>query len=296
MQQGPGGQTHYVISGGVPGQNYVLAQPQTALVQGQAQTVLVAQQQGTNAKTIIILQPQAAAQPQAQKMVAVTPQGQQVVVTQVPRPLMQSPAMGNIPPPLVPTSGAISQASIVMNTAVAQQIQQHQDQIVSHQQTITQQKITQVQAKIQPAANTVTVVQTQQAAAVATTAGNSVPSRVVTPTSASTPPPTRPTTPRQAAATNQTPVTATPTKPQPQPIAPASRTSTETKEVLMVTAATSTEPENTESTEGNNAKKPLVTGQDTSTSRPQSPATPIKTITVTLERNSFLCEWRGCFK
>ncbi|XP_008217124.1 AT-rich interactive domain-containing protein 2 isoform X3 [Nasonia vitripennis] len=294
VQQGPGGQTHYVISGGVPGQNYVLAQPQTALVQGQAQTVLVAQQQGTNAKTIIILQPQAAAQPQAQKMVAVTPQGQQVVVTQVPRPLMQSPAMGNIPPPLVPTSGAISQASIVMNSAVAQQIQQQQDQVVSQQQTITQQRITQVQAQTQPAANTVTVVQTQQAAAVATTAGNSVPSRVVTPTPASTPPPTRPTTPRQAAATNLAPMTA-PTKPQPQLIAPSPRTSTETKEVVMVTAATSTEPENTESTEGNNTKKSL-TSQETSTSRPQSPATPMKTITVTLERNAFLCEWRGCFK
>ncbi|XP_054261438.1 AT-rich interactive domain-containing protein 2 isoform X4 [Macrosteles quadrilineatus] len=43
------------------GQHYVVAQPQTALVQGQTQTVLVAQtaqQQGTGAKTIIILQPQ----------------------------------------------------------------------------------------------------------------------------------------------------------------------------------------------------------------------------------------------
>ena len=81
LQQSAGGQLQYVVSGGVPGQNYVLAQPQTALVQGQAQTVLVAQttqQQGTGAKTIIILQPQAATQPTAQKMVAVTPQGQQV--------------------------------------------------------------------------------------------------------------------------------------------------------------------------------------------------------------------------
>lgn len=81
LQQGAGGQLQYVVSGGVPGQNYVLAQPQTALVQGQHQTVLVAQttqQQGTGAKTIIILQPQAATQPTAQKMVAVTPQGQQV--------------------------------------------------------------------------------------------------------------------------------------------------------------------------------------------------------------------------
>lgn len=84
VQQGQAGQqTHYVISGGVGGQNYVLAQPQTALMQGQSQTVLVAQQQGSNAKTIIILQPQATAQQQTQKVLAVTPQGQQVVVTQV---------------------------------------------------------------------------------------------------------------------------------------------------------------------------------------------------------------------
>ncbi|XP_029164513.1 LOW QUALITY PROTEIN: AT-rich interactive domain-containing protein 2 [Nylanderia fulva] len=174
LQQSAGGQLQYVVSGGVPGQNYVLAQPQTALVQGQAQTVLVAQttqQQGTGTKTIIILQPQAAAQPTPQKMVAVTPQGQQVVVTQVPRPILQSPALGNIPPPLVPTSATIPQASIIVNSSVAQ---------------------------TNP--NTVTV--TIPAMAQQTPVSTSVPSRVVTPTPASTPPPTRPTTPHQAAATH----------------------------------------------------------------------------------------------
>lgn len=56
-----------VASGGQPGQyvlqnpqnTYVVAQPQTAVVHGQPQTVLVtqtSQQQGTGAKTIIILQ------------------------------------------------------------------------------------------------------------------------------------------------------------------------------------------------------------------------------------------------
>ncbi|XP_076249375.1 brahma associated protein 170kD isoform X2 [Calliopsis andreniformis] len=174
LQQGAGGQLQYVVSGGVPGQNYVLAQPQTTLVQGQAQTVLVAQttqQQGTGAKTIIILQPQATAQPTQQKMVAVTPQGQQVVVTQVSRPILQSPALGNIPPPLVPTSGTIPQTSIIVNSSVAQ---------------------------TNP--NTVTV--TIPAMAQQTPVSTSVPSRVVTPTPASTPPPTRPTTPHQAAATH----------------------------------------------------------------------------------------------
>ncbi|KYN02707.1 AT-rich interactive domain-containing protein 2 [Cyphomyrmex costatus] len=174
LQQSAGGQLQYVVSGGVPGQNYVLAQPQTALVQGQAQTVLVAQttqQQGTGTKTIIILQPQAAAQPTPQKMVAVTPQGQQVVVTQVPRPILQSPALGNIPPPLVPTSATIPQASIIVNSSVAQ---------------------------TNPNTVTVTIpAMTQQ-----TPVSTSVPSRVVTPTPASTPPPTRPTTPHQAAATH----------------------------------------------------------------------------------------------
>lgn len=47
-----------VHQGGAGGPQYVLAQPQSALVQGQAQTVLVAQTtpQGSGAKTIIILQ------------------------------------------------------------------------------------------------------------------------------------------------------------------------------------------------------------------------------------------------
>ncbi|KAL1110322.1 hypothetical protein AAG570_007855 [Ranatra chinensis] len=72
----------------VGGQHYVVAQPQTALVQGQTQTVLVAQtaqQQGTGAKTIIILQPQGVAGNTTQK----------VIVQR-----LQSPP----PPPLLPTS------------------------------------------------------------------------------------------------------------------------------------------------------------------------------------------------
>ncbi|XP_061932653.1 AT-rich interactive domain-containing protein 2 isoform X7 [Apis cerana] len=229
LQQGAGGQLQYVVSGGVPGQNYVLAQPQTTLVQGQAQTVLVAQttqQQGTGAKTIIILQSQAAAQPTQQKMVAVTPQGQQVVVTQVSRPILQSPALGNIPPPLVPTSGTIPQTSIIVNSSVAQ---------------------------TNP--NTVTV--TIPAMAQQTPVSTSVPSRVVTPTPASTPPPTRPTTPHQAAATH-----GLPTK---QPA----------KVIKTVSSSTSTEPESKPSTSQNQ---------------------PEKTITIKIDPNAYLCEWRGCLR
>ncbi|KAF3428967.1 hypothetical protein E2986_10961 [Frieseomelitta varia] len=228
LQQGAGGQLQYVVSGGVPGQNYVLAQPQTTLVQGQAQTVLVAQttqQQGTGAKTIIILQSQAAAQPTQQKMVAVTPQGQQVVVTQVSRPILQSPALGNIPPPLVPTSGTIPQTSIIVNSSVAQ---------------------------TNP--NTVTV--TIPAMAQQTPVSTSVPSRVVTPTPASTPPPTRPTTPHQAAATHGL---------AKQPA----------KVMKTVSSSTSTEPESKPSTSQNQSEK---------------------TITIKIDPNAYLCEWRGCLR
>lgn len=237
LQQSAGGQLQYVVSGGVPGQNYVLAQPQTALVQGQAQTVLVAQttqQQGTGTKTIIILQPQAAAQPTPQKMVAVTPQGQQVVVTQVPRPILQSPALGNIPPPLVPTSATIPQTSIIVNSSVAQ-------------------------------ANPNTVTVTIPAMAQQTPVSTSVPSRVVTPTPASTPPPTRPTTPHQAAATHGVPV-----KPPP------------TKIVKTVSSSTSTEPES----------KPSTSQQQQTIPQPLEN----KTITIKIDPNAYLCEWRGCLR
>ncbi|XP_072746617.1 uncharacterized protein Bap170 isoform X6 [Anoplolepis gracilipes] len=244
LQQSPGGQLQYVVSGGVPGQNYVLAQPQTALVQGQAQTVLVAQttqQQGTGTKTIIILQPQAAAQPTPQKMVAVTPQGQQVVVTQVPRPILQSPALGNIPPPLVPTSATIPQASIIVNSSVAQ-------------------------------ANPNTVTVTIPAMAQQTPVSTSVPSRVVTPTPASTPPPTRPTTPHQAAATHGVSAVKPPST---------------TKVVKTVSSSTSTEPESKPSTSQQ---------QQQPTSLPQSSPQESKTITIKIDPNAYLCEWRGCLR
>lgn len=244
LQQSAGGQLQYVVSGGVPGQNYVLAQPQTALVQGQAQTVLVAQttqQQGTGTKTIIILQPQAATQPTPQKVVAMTPQGQQVVVTQVPRPILQSPALGNIPPPLVPTSATIPQTSIIVNSSVAQ---------------------------TNP--NTVTV--TIPAMAQQTPVSTSVPSRVVTPTPASTPPPTRPTTPHQAAATHGVATVKPPTA---------------TKVVKTVSSSTSTEPESKPSTSQQQQQSPQPSSQ---------PLQESKTITIKIDPNAYLCEWRGCLR
>ncbi|XP_063979250.1 AT-rich interactive domain-containing protein 2 isoform X2 [Diachasmimorpha longicaudata] len=231
LQQGAGGQLQYVVSGGVPGQNYVLAQSQTALVQGQAQTVLVAQttqQQGTGAKTIIILQPQSAAQQAPQKMVAVTPQGQQVVVTQVPRPMIQS-SIGTIPPPLVPSSTGLQQASIIVNSSAAQ----------SNQGTVT-----------------VTIPTMAQQCPIT----SSVPSRVVTPTPASTPPPTRPTTPHQAAATHG-----------------GGKQQVKVVKAVGTSTSTSTEPDN----------KP-------STSTPVNSEP--KTFTIKIDPNAYLCEWRGCLK
>ncbi|XP_039295382.1 AT-rich interactive domain-containing protein 2-like [Nilaparvata lugens] len=92
----------------VMGQHYVVAQQQTALVQGQTQTVLVAQtaqQQGTGTKTIIILQPsaqQAAGLVQQQvqvQQVAQQTATQQVVTQQPPKVIVQR--LQSPPPPLV---------------------------------------------------------------------------------------------------------------------------------------------------------------------------------------------------
>ncbi|XP_014475984.1 PREDICTED: AT-rich interactive domain-containing protein 2 isoform X3 [Dinoponera quadriceps] len=238
LQQSAGGQLQYVVSGAMPGQNYVLAQPQTALVQGQGQTVLLAQttpQQGTGTKTIIILQSQTAPQSAPQKMVAVTPQGQPLVVAQVQRPILQSPALSNIPPPLVPTSATIPQTSIIVNSSVVSQTNP----------------------------NTVTVTipaMTQQQTPVST----NLPSRVVTPTPPSTPPPTRPATPHQTIATHGVVTVKSPLA----------------KVVKTVSSSTSTEPES----------KPSTSQQ------PTSQVTESKTITIKIDPNAYLCEWRGCLR
>lgn len=84
----------------------------SGMVQPQTQTVLVAQtaqQQGTGAKTIIILQPQtnaSSAQGQTQQKMMVTPQGQPVMVAQVARPLLQSSSVSTVPTPAASPSPA----------------------------------------------------------------------------------------------------------------------------------------------------------------------------------------------
>lgn len=106
------GQTQYVLTTNQHGQTIVMAQQQQQ--SPMHQTVLVTQtpqQQGTTAKTIIILQqnpatstvqtglnnPQyaVASQGTQQKMIMTTQQGQQVVVTQVPRPLQHNVVMNH---------------------------------------------------------------------------------------------------------------------------------------------------------------------------------------------------------
>ncbi|KAK9875639.1 hypothetical protein WA026_009438 [Henosepilachna vigintioctopunctata] len=127
----PSGQ--YVLqTGNAPGA-YMVAQPQTAMVHGQPQTVLVAQtpqQHATGAKTIIILQQQpTASNASHHQKVVVTPQGQQVVVTQVPRPVIhssvsniQTPTVIKTNPvaPVVPVSTTSTTASPVVHPAVTQ--------------------------------------------------------------------------------------------------------------------------------------------------------------------------------
>lgn len=105
---------------------YMVAQPQTAVVHGQPQTVLVAQtsqQQGTGTKTIIILQQQPAnsAAPHHQKVV-VAPQGQQVVVTQVPRPIMHTSSVTNnvlTPPKVIKSVAGTSTAHTIMTSTTS---------------------------------------------------------------------------------------------------------------------------------------------------------------------------------
>ncbi|XP_044020286.1 uncharacterized protein LOC122860511 isoform X2 [Aphidius gifuensis] len=318
LQQQPSGQYQYVVSGGVPGQNYVLAQSQTALVQGQPQTVLVAQttqQQGTGAKTIIILQPQTQQhlqqqqqqhqqqqhqqqqhhqqQQQTQKVVAVTPQGQQVVVTQVPRPLLQSSALGNIPPPLVPTSSPLSQASIIVNN----------NTLTQHNNGNTM---------------TVTIPGLPHGCSVV----NSVSGRVVTPTPASTPPPTRPSTPHQAASTIGIGVKQQVQQQQQQQVQVQVQQIQIQKQVQMQqqvqqqqaqqqvqqqvqqqqqqqqqipvgkivkNSTTSTSTSTSTSTDDRDNSKP-------STSQINPTDNNNKTFTIKIDPNAFLCEWRGCLK
>lgn len=178
--------------------------------------------------------------------------------------MLQTSQMGSIPPPLVTTSGTLTQGSIVMNTAMTQQIQQQQQQTQQPQQIQAQPKLG--------------------------SPNHSGPTRIPTPTL--TPPATRPATPQKqpinvtAKSLQQQAVAATPVAVKDEP-----------KNVKSVaSAATSTADSSTES---GSAVGKVQEQLKQSTSRSQTP-TPAgsqpKTITIKIDPNQFLCEWRGCLK
>lgn len=119
IQQAPA-QTTYMLATNQQGQTYLVAQPQP---QPQQQAVILAQtpqQQGTPQKTIIILQqqPSGAGGPSAgqiigsvnsgqpQKVIMTAQQGQQMIVTQVPRPVQHQIIVSH-PPNSQPTATVI---------------------------------------------------------------------------------------------------------------------------------------------------------------------------------------------
>lgn len=300
---GQGGQ--YIVSASSSsGQaHYVVAQPQTALVQGQTQTVLVAQtpqQQGTGTKTIIILQPQSSSSATHHQKVVVTPQGQPVVVTQVPRPILQSPAISNpppasIPPPaLVPTSSAPPQPP---------------------------------PAPASPSLQPVKHVSTSTVATSTNTAPVHIPSRVASTGTSTSLPPAQPLT-RAITPTNSTtttlapvspsPVTATKTSAKPPTIHPTavpavprpplspSPTALNSPRATLVQPPKQTrtlpntrpQSSSTPVTETNSDKSTLQTTIRSSKPpcQPTPPQTRLTTAGSIVDQAVFLCEWRGCMR
>ncbi|GLG96122.1 Uncharacterized protein GBIM_02941 [Gryllus bimaculatus] len=320
LSQAPQGQVQLVASGSQGGQyivstsgggqtHYVVAQPQTALVQGQTQTVLVAQtpqQQGTGTKTIIILQPQSSAAATHHQKVVVTPQGQPVVVTQVPRPILQSPAITNItpvlqPPALVPTSGAspaatntsvgtssVKTVSTTSNTPVstAMVIRGHQPPPVSNTPASLPPN---QQSRIitpNPAVTTSPSVGKPVARPVITTTATAV--NIQNPGTANSPGP-RPSTPQSTATTtsqhsspNTRSMTAQVKQTPPRPMV-VTRTQLAQQDEKMSPMMT------------RNTKSPVSSSQTSQQStshvhQKSGSAMPI------VDTNLYLCEWRGCMR
>ncbi|XP_021925466.1 AT-rich interactive domain-containing protein 2 isoform X9 [Zootermopsis nevadensis] len=300
---GQGGQ--YIVStSSSSGQaHYVVAQPQTALVQGQTQTVLVAQtpqQQGTGTKTIIILQPQSSSSATHHQKVVVTPQGQPVVVTQVPRPILQSPAISNppsasIPPPaLVPTSSAPPQPPLSPASPSLQP--------VKHVSTST----------VATSTNTTPVHIPSRVASTGTS--TSLPpaqplTRAITPTNLSTTTlaPVSP-SPVTATKTNAKPPTVHPTavpaipRPplSPSPTALNSPRATPVQPPKQTRTLPNTRPQSSSTpvTETNSDKSTLQNTVRSSKPpcQPTPPQTRLMTAGSIVDQAIFLCEWRGCMR
>lgn len=161
----------------VGGQHYIVAQPQTTLVQGQAQTVLVAQtsqQQGLGAKTIIFLQPQNVPGSNSQQKVLVqtanpppliaTSQASSILRAKTPTstsqtsPLLQQAILrqnmtktiqlpGNIQSPQKPV---IQQSAVAQQTTIQQPSAVQQSTVIQPQGVVQQHNIIQQQTVNQP--------------------------------------------------------------------------------------------------------------------------------------------------
>jgi len=305
VQAGSGQAGQYIVSASSSsGQaHYVVAQPQTALVQGQTQTVLVAQtpqQQGTGTKTIIILQPQSSSAATHHQKVVVTPQGQPVVVTQVPRPILQSPAISNpppasIPPPaLVPTSNAPPPPPSAPASPSPQP--------VKHVSTAT----------VATSTNTTPVHMPSRVASTGTS--TSLPpsqpqTRAITPTNSS---------PTTLAPVSPSPVTATKTSAKPSTVHPTAVPAvprpplSPSPTALNSPRATPVQPPKQTRTLPNtrpqssstpvietNSDKSTVQNPIRSTKSPCQPTPPQTRLTTAgsiVDQAIFLCEWRGCMR
>ncbi|PNF32753.1 hypothetical protein B7P43_G04513 [Cryptotermes secundus] len=285
------GQTHYVV-----------AQPQTALVQGQTQTVLVAQtpqQQGTGAKTIIILQPQSSSAATHHQKVVVTPQGQPVVVTQVPRPILQSPAISNPPPPsipppaLVPTSNAppppppapvspspqpvkhVSTATVATSTNT---VPVHMPSRVASTGTSTSLPPSQPQTRAITPTNSLT-----------TTLAPVSPSSVTATKTSAKPPPIHPTA-----------VPAVPRPPlSPSPTALNSPRATLVQPPKQTRTLLNTRPQSSSTPIIETISDKSTVQSVRSTKSPCQPApsqTRLTTAGSIMDQAVFLCEWRGCMR
>lgn len=149
-------QTQYMLATNNQGQTYLVAQQAPAMNQHQA--VLVTQSpQGAPTKTIIFLQQQGPNQNiqqsgqlittpgTPQKVIMATQQGQQMIVTQVPRPVQHQIIMNHHPmsttATIVQSNSSISTNSII-NQASSMLATTNQPQIVTSQQLQQQQQLT----------------------------------------------------------------------------------------------------------------------------------------------------------
>ncbi|XP_055689207.1 AT-rich interactive domain-containing protein 2 isoform X2 [Lutzomyia longipalpis] len=120
-------QTQYVLATNPQGQTYVVATPQPS---HPLQTLLVTQspqQQGTGTKTIIILQQPSASATNTGSMsgtpqkIIMTQQGQQMVVTQMQRPVQHHVIVNQLPNSTTTsiTNTPTNQSSVTLNTVIA---------------------------------------------------------------------------------------------------------------------------------------------------------------------------------